>query len=264
MVVHDITKIFITPASKSRQTDDKHACGWVSFLWFEIHHTTYAHACLYICDVICDRDLLQTSTFFFLTDWLFCGFFPLLDSANTTCQWSTALIRATKIYFHQDASPQNLSHPPCLCLPGKYFFHFAHVKTESISVYYFYTAVFNLRVLMIIHETEFLPKDGGAITSPSSPFDSIHWNKDFLTFSFFFCLSQQSSVKTASRHKCKAFMQIFPLLLTKDFSVQQPQSCTLWDKKSLQNSPVHWVTWETCLWFSVVFYSSQWHITTFR
>ena len=30
--VHDITKIFITPASKSRQTDDKHACGWVSFV----------------------------------------------------------------------------------------------------------------------------------------------------------------------------------------------------------------------------------------
>lgn len=30
--VHDITEIFITPASKSRQADDKHACGWVSFL----------------------------------------------------------------------------------------------------------------------------------------------------------------------------------------------------------------------------------------
>lgn len=31
-VVHDITKIFITLESKSRQTDDKYTCGWVSFL----------------------------------------------------------------------------------------------------------------------------------------------------------------------------------------------------------------------------------------
>lgn len=55
---------------------------------------------------------------------------------------------------------QNLSHPPCLCLPGKYFSHFTHARTKwNFTAYYFY------RVLMIIHETELLPKDSSAITS---------------------------------------------------------------------------------------------------
>lgn len=95
VAVHDTTKIFITPGSKSRHADDKHSCLWVSFLWFEIHHMTYAHASPCICDVIYDDDLQQTSTI--LTDWLsgWVFFFVLLDS-TATCQWSTELIRATK------------------------------------------------------------------------------------------------------------------------------------------------------------------------
>lgn len=62
--VHDITEIFITLESKSRQTDDKYTRGWVSFLWFKNHHRTCAHASLCIHDVIYDEDLPQTSTIF--------------------------------------------------------------------------------------------------------------------------------------------------------------------------------------------------------
>lgn len=110
--VHDITKIFITLESKSRQTDDKYTRGWVSFLWFKNHHRTCAHASLCIHDVIYDEDLPQTSTIF---DRLVvvCFFFLCCpswkrDSDLPMKRW--IYNKRRKTYFTQDASPQNLSH----------------------------------------------------------------------------------------------------------------------------------------------------------
>lgn len=73
VAVHDITKIFITPASKSRQTDDKHARGWVSFsdlkfITRRTHTPLCAFLMLFMTEISCRHRL-------FLTDWLSCGVF---------------------------------------------------------------------------------------------------------------------------------------------------------------------------------------------
>lgn len=95
--VYDETEIFIAPASKSRQPDDKRARVWVSHLRFEIHGMTHplrAFVLLFTAQISS-----QTSTaFLILTDRLSCVclFSPppppppvvLPGSATTTCQWS--------------------------------------------------------------------------------------------------------------------------------------------------------------------------------
>lgn len=199
-----ITQIFITPASKSRQTDDKHACGWVSFLWFEIHHTrTHTPLCalvmLFMTEISCRHRL-------FLTDCcLMVLFVVLLDSATATYQWRAALIRATKTYF-SDTSLWKPFVLPCLCLPQRYFAHSAHLQIElNFTVCCFHNVVLLHRLLMIAHEMELLFKDGSAIT-PVLCFR-------YFTLTFYLCLSQQSFLsRTLQDINVKLLWEAFPFL----------------------------------------------------
>lgn len=116
-----------------------------------------AFVMLFMTEISCKHRL-------FLTDWLSRGFFVVRrDSATATCQWSAALIRATKTYSAKMLHLETfLIFPVCVR-------HGATARVLKIELdfteYYFYIVVLRHRVLMIIHETGLLPKDGSAITS---------------------------------------------------------------------------------------------------
>lgn len=160
--VHDITEIFMTAASKSRQTDDKHVCGWfhfsdLKFITRRTHTPLSAFVLLFMTQVSWRHRL-------FLTGWLSCRLFfvVLFDSATATCQWSTALIRKKK------PTSSKMLRRTYLCV-----FATEILQIElNFTVYYFYIVLLEHRVLM---QAE-LPKDGSAITQPfASGISNFHF-----------------------------------------------------------------------------------------
>ena len=217
--------------------------GWVSSLVWNSSHDV--RECLSVhFDVIHDRDLLQTS-----------AVFSLFLVPSWQCYCSLPEKRCINQSNKNTLSPQNLSHPRCLAFAGK--LPRSHY-TSNFSGYYFYMVLQSPGVLMIIHETELLPKDVLRFTSdPPHLFDSIYWNKDISNFHiryFRFGLSQHSSPSRTPQDiyvklLCK---EILPHLTTwQTFQSSNPNYVNaMWDRKP-QSVLVQLVTWGTRLWFPV-------------